>query len=98
MARKYARVLREHGALEVRECWADDVKKGKVTSFPQAVKLKPGEAVVFSWAVYKNKAARDRANKKVMKDPRLADMMDMKKLPFDGKRMFWGGFRTILEA
>ena len=100
MARKFARVWREYGALEVRECWADDVKKGKVTSFPQAVKLKPGEAVVFSWIVFKNKAARDRINKKVMTDKRLVDMMDPKKhpFPFDGKRMFWGGFKTILEA
>ena len=98
MARKCARVWREYGALEVRECWADDVKKGKHTSFPQAVKLKSGEAVVFSWIVYKNRAARDRINKKVMKDPRLADMMNAKNLPFDGKRMFWGGFKTMLEA
>jgi len=98
MARKCARVWREYGALEIRECWADDVKKGKVTSFPQAVKLKAGEAVVFSWIVYKNRAARDRINKKVMKDPRLADMMKAKGLPFDGKRMFWGGFKTMLEA
>jgi uncharacterized protein YbaA (DUF1428 family) len=98
MARKCARIWREHGALEVRECWADDVKAGKVTSFPQAVKLKAGEAVVFSWIVYPTKAVRDRCNRKVMKDPRLADMMDPKSLPFDGKRMFWGGFKTIVEG
>ena len=98
MARKAAKVWREHGALEVRECWADDVKRGKVTSFPQAVKLKAGEAVVFSWVVHKSRAARDRTNARVMKDPRLADMMDPKTLPFDGKRMFWGGFKTIVTA
>ena len=98
MARKCARVWREHGALELRECWGDDVKPGKLTSFPQAVKLKPGEVVVFSWVVYKSKAARDRINKKVMNDPRLAKLMDPKSLPFDGKRMFWGGFKTIVEG
>lgn len=98
MARRMAKVWREHGALEVRECWADDVKPGKVTSFPQAVKLKAGEEVVFSWIVFKSRRERDRINKAVMSDARLADMMDVKKLPFDGKRMFWGGFKTILEA
>jgi uncharacterized protein YbaA (DUF1428 family) len=98
MARKSARVWREHGALEVRECWGDDVKPGKVTSFPQAVKLKRNEVVVFSWVVYKSKSDRNRINKKVMQDPRLADMMDPKKLPFDGKRMFWGGFKTIVKG
>jgi uncharacterized protein YbaA (DUF1428 family) len=98
MARKCAKIWREHGALEVRECWADDVKPGKVTSFPQAVKLKPGEAVVFSWIVYPSRKTRDRVNARVMKDPRMAGFMDPKSLPFDGKRMFWGGFKTILEA
>jgi uncharacterized protein YbaA (DUF1428 family) len=98
MARKAGRIWREYGALEVRECWADDVKPGKVTSFPQAVKLKPGEAVVFSWIVFKSRKSRDSVNAKVMKDPRLAEFMDIKKLPFDGKRMFWGGFKTVVEA
>jgi uncharacterized protein YbaA (DUF1428 family) len=98
MARKAARVWRDHGALEYREFWGDDVKPGKVTSFPQAVKLKRGEAVVFSWIVYKSKSDRNRINAKVMKDPRLADMMDPKKLPFDGMRMFFGGFKTIVEG
>jgi uncharacterized protein YbaA (DUF1428 family) len=98
MARKFSRIWREYGALEVRECWGDDVKPGKVTSFPQSVKLKRSEVVVFSWIVYKSKSDRNRINKKVMKDPRLADMMDPKKIPFDGKRMFWGGFKTIVEA
>ena len=97
MARKAGKIWREHGALEYIECVADDVQPGKVTSFPQAVKLKPGELVVFSWIVYKSRRDRDRINKLVMSDPRLADMMDPKSLPFDGKRMFWGGFKKIVE-
>jgi uncharacterized protein YbaA (DUF1428 family) len=97
MAKKAGRVWREHGALEYVECIADDVKPGKVTSFPQSVKLKPGETVVFSWIVYKSRAHRDRVNKKVMADPRMADMMDPKSLPFDGKRMFYGGFAVMLS-
>ena len=97
LARKAGNVWREHGALEYIECVADDVKPGKHTSFPQAVKLKKGEVVVFSWVIYASRKQRDRINAKVMKDPRLADMMDPKKLPFDGKRMFWGGFKTIVE-
>ena len=97
MARKAGKIWREHGALEYIECVADDVQPGKVTSFPQAVKLKPGEVVVFSWIVYKSRRDRDRINKLVMSDPRLADMMDPKSLPFDGKRMFWGGFKKIVE-
>ena len=97
MARKAGSIWKEYGALEYVECIADDVKPGKVTSFPQAVKLKPDETVVFSWIVYKSRAHRDSVNAKVMKDPRLAPMMDPKNLPFDGKRMFWGGFKTLLE-
>ena len=97
MARKAGKVWREHGALEYRECVADDVKPGKYTSFPQSVKLKAGETVVFSWIVYKSRKQRDSINAKVMKDPRLAEMMDPKAMPFDGKRMFWGGFKTIVE-
>ena len=97
LARRAATVWREHGALEVHECWADDVKPGKLTSFPQAVKLKPDETVVFSWIVFKSRAARDRINAKVMKDPRLMEMMDPKQVPFDGKRMIYGGFNAILE-
>ena len=77
---------------------ADDVKKGKWTSFPRSVKQKPGETVVFAYVVYKSRAHRDRVNAKVMKDPRLADMCDPKKLPFDARRMFWGGFKAIVEA
>ena len=98
MARLASKVWRDHGALEYFEALADDVKPGKVTSFPQAVKLKPGETVIFAWIVYRSRKDRDRIKAKVMKDPRLASMMDPKKLPFDGKRMFWGGFKTIIEA
>jgi uncharacterized protein YbaA (DUF1428 family) len=97
MARKAGKVWREHGALVYVEGVADDVKKGKHTSFPQSVKLKPGETVVFSYIVYTSRAHRDRVNAKVMKDPRLKPMMDPKALPFDGKRMFWGGFKTLVE-
>jgi len=96
MAMKFGKICREHGALEYHECVGDDVKKGKVTSFPQAVKLKPGETVVFAWVIYKSRAHRDRVNAKVMKDPRLATMMDPKAMPFDGKRMFWGGFKPLV--
>ncbi|MGE0582437.1 MAG: DUF1428 domain-containing protein [Steroidobacteraceae bacterium] len=97
MARKAGKVWREHGALEYKECVADDVKPGKVTSFPQSVKLKAGEVVVFSWIVYKSRQQRDQVNGKVMKDPRLAAMMNPKNMPFDGKRMFWGGFKTFVD-
>jgi uncharacterized protein YbaA (DUF1428 family) len=98
MAQKAGKIWREHGAIEFRECVADDVKPGKYTSFPQSVKLKPGETVIFSWIVFKSRAHRDSVNAKVMKDPRLAEMMDPKALPFDGKRMFWGGFKPLVRA
>ena len=97
MARKAGKIWMEYGALAYSECVADDVKPGKVTSFPQAVKLKPGEVVVFSWIVYKNRRDRDRIMQKIMSDPRLAEYADPKKLPFDGKRMFFGGFKPIVE-
>jgi len=97
MARAAGKVWREHGALAYLEAVADDVKPGKHTSFPQSVKLKPGETVVFSYIVYKSRAHRDRVNAKVMKDRRLAKMMDPKAMPFDGKRMFWGGFKVLVE-
>ena len=97
MANKAGKIWREHGAVEYIECLADDVKPGKVTSFPQSVKLKRGETVVFSWIVYKSRQDRDRVNAKVMKDPRMAPMMNTKALPFDGKRMFWGGFKVMLD-
>jgi uncharacterized protein YbaA (DUF1428 family) len=97
MARRAGKIWMEHGALQYIESVADDVQPGKVTSFPQAVQLKKDEVVVFSWVVYRNRRERDRINKKVMSDPRLADMMDPKSLPFDGMRMFWGGFKPIVE-
>jgi len=97
MSHKAGRIWREHGALEFRECVADDVKVGKLTSFPRSVKLKPRETVFFSYIVFKSRAHRDRVNKKVMKDPRLADMMDPKAMPFDAKRMIYGGFRTLVN-
>jgi len=97
IARRAGKVWRDHGALEYVECIADDVKPGKLTSFPQAVKLKRDEVVWFSWILYKSRAHRDRVNAKVMKDPRLADMMDPKAMPFDGKRMFWGGFKVAVR-
>ena len=97
MAALGGKVWKEHGAIEYVECVADDVKSGKHTSFPQSVKLKKGEVVVFSYAVYKSRKARDRVIAKVMKDPRLAEFMDPRKVPFDGKRMFWGGFKPIVS-
>ena len=98
MARKAGKIWREHGALEFRECVADDVKWGKRTSFPRSVKLKAGETVMFSFIVYQSKAERDRVNAKVMKDKRLAKMMDVKAIPFDAKRMIYGGFKVLVEA
>jgi uncharacterized protein YbaA (DUF1428 family) len=97
LARKAGKVWREHGALQYVECVADDVKPGKHTSFPQSVKLKPNETVIFAYIVYKSRAQRDKVNAAVMKDPRLASMMDPKAMPFDAKRMFWGGFKAFLE-
>ena len=97
LARLAGKVWMDHGALAYVECIADDVKPGKVTSFPQSVKLKPGEVVIFSWAVYKSRKDRDRVMKKVMEDPRLAGMSDPKKMPFDAKRMFWGGFKPFIS-
>ena len=98
MAKKAAKVWMDHGALEFREAVADDVKVGKRTSFPRSVKLKGGETVVFSWIVYKSRVHRDRVMAEVMKDPRLADMMDPKKLPFDAKRMIMGGFKIRVAS
>ncbi len=98
MARKAGKIWREHGALDYKECVADDVKKGKATSFPQSVDLKRGETVIFAWIVYKSRAQRDRVNAKVMKDPRLAKMMDPKSMPFDHKRMVYGGFKVLVDA
>ena len=101
MAKEAGKVWRKYGALQYVVSAADDVKPGKWTSFPQSVKLKKGEVVVFSFVVYRSRGQRDRINKKVMKifmnDPKWKKFMDPKNMPFDGKRMFWGGFRTIVE-
>lgn len=97
MSQKAGKIWREYGALDYRECIADDVAMGKVTSFPRSVKLKPGETVGFSWIVYKSRTQRDRINAKVMADPRLKSMMNPKTLPFDGRRMFYGGFTTLVH-
>ena len=97
MSAKASKVWKEHGALEYRECVADDVKAGKLTSFPAGVKLKKGEEVWFSWIVYRSRRDRDRVNGRAMKDPRLAKMMDMKAMPFDSKRMVYGGFRMLVD-
>ena len=98
MAQKAGKVWRDHGALEFRECVADDVKPGKRTSFPQSVKLKKGETVFFSFIVFKSRAHRDRVNAKVMKDPRLNAMGDIKDMPFDVKRMIYGGFKVLVDG
>ena len=95
MARKAGRIWKEHGALEYRECVADDVKPGKLTSFPQSVRLKGNEAVWFSWIVYRSRADRDRILKKVMADKRLKG--DMDSMPFDARRMIYGGFRVVVD-
>jgi uncharacterized protein YbaA (DUF1428 family) len=97
MARLSAKVWREHGAVEYREAVADDVKKGKLTSFPRSVLQKPSETVIFSWIVYKSRKHRDAVLKKVMKDKRLQPMMKPGALPFDGKRMIYGGFKVAIE-
>jgi uncharacterized protein YbaA (DUF1428 family) len=97
MAKLGAKVWREYGALQYRECIADDVKPGKLTSFPQSVKLKKNEVVWFSYIVYKSRKDRNRIMGKVMSDPRLAEMMNGKDMPFDGKRMFWGGFKAVVD-
>lgn len=96
MARKAGKIWKEYGALDYKEWISDDVKVGKLTSFPRSVKLKPGETVVFAWIVYRSRKHRDRVNAKVMKDPRLADMMDLKSMPFDGKRLIYGGFKKLV--
>ena len=96
LAQKAGKIWREHGALDYKECIGDDLNVKWGVRFPRAVKLKGGETVVFSWIVFKSRAHRDRVNAKVMKDPRLAEMMDMKDMPFDFKRMVYGGFKVIV--
>jgi uncharacterized protein YbaA (DUF1428 family) len=91
-----ASVFREHGALKVVECWGDDVPEGKVTSFPMAVKRKDDETVVFGWIIWPSRAVRDEAMKKAMADPRMQP--ETNPMPFDGQRLIYGGFETIVEA
>src|SRR6266566_533108 len=98
MAQKAGKIWREHGALEFRECAGDDLKTKKIKSFPSLVKPKPGETVVFSWIVFKSRAHRDAVNARVMKDPRLAKLMEKGAMPFDTKRMVYGGFKVLVEA
>jgi uncharacterized protein YbaA (DUF1428 family) len=98
MAQKAGKIWREHGALEFRECVGEDLNVKMGVPFPRMIKLKPGETVVFSWIRFKSRAHRDRVNAKVMKDPRLASMMDAKALPFDGKRMLYGGFKVLVDG
>ena len=98
MAKKVGKISREHGALDYREWVAEDVEVGKLTSFPRAVKLKPGETVVFAWITYKSRAQRDRISAKVMADPRLKSIMGGGAMPFDGKRMIYGGFKSLVKA
>ncbi|HVL35499.1 MAG TPA: DUF1428 domain-containing protein [Burkholderiales bacterium] len=98
MAARAGKVWMEHGALQFRECAADDVKRGRLTSFPRSVKLKGGETVFFSWIVYKSRRHRDQVLKKVMADRRIAESMkDPKKVPFDARRMIYGGFKVLVD-
>jgi uncharacterized protein YbaA (DUF1428 family) len=97
LATKAGKIWREHGAVDYWECVADDVKVGKVTSFPRSVKLKSGETVLLSWIVFKSRAHRDQVNAKVIADPRLAEMMDGKLAPFDAQRMIYGGFKSLVR-
>jgi uncharacterized protein YbaA (DUF1428 family) len=98
MAQAAGRVWREYGALEFRECVAEDVKVGEITSFPRSVVCEPDETVVFSWIVFESRAERDRINALAMKDPRIAATMEGKEMPFDAKRMIYGGFEVLVDA
>jgi uncharacterized protein YbaA (DUF1428 family) len=97
ISQRAGKVWKEHGALEYRECVGDDLNIKGVKTFPKQIKPKPGETIVFSWILYQSRAHRDRVNAKVMKDPRIAKMMEPGAMPFDGKRMVYGGFRTIVD-
>jgi uncharacterized protein YbaA (DUF1428 family) len=98
IAQKAGKIWRQHGAVEYRECVGDDLKPKMGALFPRTVRLKPGETVVFSWIVFKSRAHRDRVNAKVMKDPRMAKMMEKEPMPFDIKRMAYGGFKVLVNA
>jgi uncharacterized protein YbaA (DUF1428 family) len=97
MALKAGKVWREHGALDFKECAGDDLKPKWGALFPRMARIKPGETVVFSWIVFKSKAHRNRVNAQVMKDQRITGMMGSKKMPFDVKRMAYGGFKTLVD-
>jgi uncharacterized protein YbaA (DUF1428 family) len=97
IATKCGAVWLEHGALQYRECITEDVKPGKLTSFPQSVNLKDDETVIFSWIVYESRAHRDSVNEKVMNDPRITEIMNPESMPFDGKRMIYGGFDVLID-
>jgi len=98
MAREAGKIWRKHGALDYKECIGDDLKNKWGVAFPKMAKLKPSEAVFFSYIVYKSKVHRNQVNARVMKDPRIAKMMDPKKMPFNVKRMAYGGFKVIVDA
>lgn len=98
ISQKAGKVWREYGALEYRECVGDDLNVKSAAAFPRRARARPGETVLFSWIVYKSRAHRDRVNKKVMKDPRIAAMMNAKDMPFDVKRMSYGGFKVIVDV
>lgn len=98
LARKASKVWRDHGALEYRECVGDDLNVKMGVPFSKQARAKPGETVVFAYIVYKSRAHRDRVNAKVMKDPRLAKMCDPEDMPFDCKRMTYGGFKVLVDA
>ena len=89
-------VFKEYGALKMVECWGDDVPDGEMTSFPMAVKRKPDETVIFSWLVWPSRAVRDQAMPKIMEDPRLKP--DVNPMPFDGKRLIYGGFEVVVDS
>lgn len=97
IAKKAGKIWLEHGALEYRECVGDDLNTKMMVPFPKLAKAKPGETVVFSWIVYKSRAHRDKVNAKVMADPRISKLCDPKDLPFDCKRMSYGGFKTFVD-
>ena len=97
MAREAGRIWIEHGALEYRECVGEDLNVKMGLPFPQLIKQKPGEIAVISWIIFKSRAHRDRVNAKVMKDPRLAGMMNEQAMPFDVKRMSYGGFTVLVD-
>lgn len=98
MAAKAAKIWREHGALDYKECVGDDLAIQGVMSFPKGIGAKPSEVIVFSWITYKSRAQRDKVNKLIMADPRITKMCDPKKMPFDCARMLYGGFKVIVSA